>query len=259
MVDIADLDPNVPTGQDLVSRGDDEIVRVKQAITTDFGGIDGPVYEDADENGLNGTTLMSAAVLSSFNARIQANADAIAAFNPYIVGQIILWAGAIVDIPEGWALCDGTNGTPDLRDRFVQGAGGAQAPDDTGGNASVSSGSAGAHNHGGAAGNTALTEAQMPAHEHAMFVDQERTISGTSFAGVGEGQNAIYSMDNSNGPYAYRIAPQTLSLEPTRGDTETVGQGSAHNHSIGSDGAHTHSVATVPPFYALAYIMYVGA
>ncbi len=42
---------------------------------------------------------------------------------------IVLWSGAVVDIPAGWALCDGNNGTPDLRDRFVIGAGGTWAPD----------------------------------------------------------------------------------------------------------------------------------
>ncbi len=49
------------------------------------------------------------------------------------IGGIALWSGAILDIPDGWALCDGNNGTPDLRDTFVQGAGGALAPDATGG------------------------------------------------------------------------------------------------------------------------------
>lgn len=36
---------------------------------------------------------------------------------------IVLWSGAIVDIPAGWALCDGNNGTPNLQDKFVIGAG----------------------------------------------------------------------------------------------------------------------------------------
>lgn len=36
-------------------------------------------------------------------------------------GGIILWSGAITNVPSGWALCDGENGTPDLRDRFVIG------------------------------------------------------------------------------------------------------------------------------------------
>lgn len=48
-------------------------------------------------------------------------------------GMILLWSGAIVDIPAGYRLCDGTVGTPDLRDRFVIGAGDTFAVNATGG------------------------------------------------------------------------------------------------------------------------------
>lgn len=41
---------------------------------------------------------------------------------------IVIWSGAVVDIPAGWALCDGNNGTPDLRDKLVIGAGGSLNP-----------------------------------------------------------------------------------------------------------------------------------
>lgn len=46
-------------------------------------------------------------------------------------GIIVLWGGAIVDIPAGWALCNGAGGTPDLRDKFIIGAGNTYSPDDT--------------------------------------------------------------------------------------------------------------------------------
>ncbi len=49
-------------------------------------------------------------------------------------GAVILWSGAIVDIPAGWALCDGTNDTPDLTDKFVVGSGSTYVDDETGGN-----------------------------------------------------------------------------------------------------------------------------
>lgn len=48
-------------------------------------------------------------------------------------GIIVLWSGALVDIPDGWVLCDGNNGTPDLRNRFIIGAGDTYAPGDSGG------------------------------------------------------------------------------------------------------------------------------
>lgn len=48
-------------------------------------------------------------------------------------GVICMWSGAIVDILAGWHLCDGAQGTPDLRDRFIVGAGSSYNPGDTGG------------------------------------------------------------------------------------------------------------------------------
>lgn len=53
-------------------------------------------------------------------------------------GVITMWSGAIDAIPEGWAICDGTNGTPDLRDRFIVGAGSNYTVGSTGGANSVS-------------------------------------------------------------------------------------------------------------------------
>lgn len=48
-------------------------------------------------------------------------------------GGIIIWSGSVNNIPEGWVLCDGNNGTPNLTDRFVLGAGHNYAVDSTGG------------------------------------------------------------------------------------------------------------------------------
>jgi hypothetical protein len=48
-------------------------------------------------------------------------------------GGIIMWSGSIASIPSGWYLCDGLNSTPDLRDRFVVGAGTTYAVAATGG------------------------------------------------------------------------------------------------------------------------------
>lgn len=44
-----------------------------------------------------------------------------------------MWSGSIASIPAGWVLCDGTLGTPDLRDRFIIGAGGSRSVNNTGG------------------------------------------------------------------------------------------------------------------------------
>ena len=56
-----------------------------------------------------------------------------------IPGIIVIWSGSIVNIPTGWVICDGNNGTPDLRNNFVVGAGDTYAVDAAGGSVN--------HNH----------------------------------------------------------------------------------------------------------------
>jgi len=69
----------------------------------------------------------------------QAVADVLRAVAPGAVppGIITGWSGAEADIPAGYALCDGSSGTPDLRDRFIVGAGSTYSVGDTGGNDSI--------------------------------------------------------------------------------------------------------------------------
>lgn len=55
--------------------------------------------------------------------------------NPFVAGMIMLWSGSSASIPGGWLLCDGTLSTPNLRDRFVVGAGSTYAVGATGGTA----------------------------------------------------------------------------------------------------------------------------
>jgi len=62
-------------------------------------------------------------------------------------GVICMWHGTLANIPTGWVLCDGTNGTPDLRDKFVVGAAAAANPGSTGGATTHTHGTAGAHTH----------------------------------------------------------------------------------------------------------------
>ena len=57
------------------------------------------------------------------------------ALDTFSAGMIMLWSGSTGSIPSGWVLCDGTNSTPDLRNRFVVGAGDTYAVDATGGSA----------------------------------------------------------------------------------------------------------------------------
>lgn len=163
----------------------------------------------------------------------------------YTVGQIMLWYGSLGALPTGWARCDGSNGTPDLRDVFIVGAGSTYAYGASGGAASATSDSQGAHDHGGATGTHALTEAEMPAHTHQLY--------GYSNPIGASGSYSIFTLDwtgpsasySTNGPGGHQMVKST-------------GSGDAHSHTVTSGGAHTHSVATLPPYKALYYIMYTG-
>ena len=113
------------------------------------------------------------------------------------IGGIIMWSGTIAAIPSGWALCNGqvVNGktTPDLRDRFVIGAGNTYAVGTTGGAAQIS-----------------LSVAQMPQHTH-NYIDYYFTANGGgSFPSTGPGQNGnptgrTQTTDPAGGGQAFSI------------------------------------------------------
>lgn len=96
-------------------------------------------------------------------------------------GAIIMWSGSVVSIPAGYYLCDGNNSTPDLRGRFVIGAGGSYAVAATGGEATH-----------------VLTIDEIPSHTHSMGIthgDQDGSgsngaIDGTLNTGAAGGGQA---------------------------------------------------------------------
>jgi microcystin-dependent protein len=150
-------------------------------------------------------------------------------------GFIGMWSGAAASIPSGWALCDGSGGTPDLRDKFLVGAGNTYAPGATGGAASVTSGAGSAHSHTqGNTGSTTLTEAQMPSHAHSVALQ----ASGSN--------NANNTMMNTK---------TAVSGGITSGYTGSSGSHAHSNPTTATESAHTHAVSVLPPYYALCFIM----
>jgi len=75
-------------------------------------------------------------------------------------GTVAMWQGS--GVPEGWSLCDGSDGTPDLRDRFVIGAGGSHGVGSTGGGPRSVSASTGKAKHHGSSGLTVVTSVSSP-------------------------------------------------------------------------------------------------
>lgn len=133
-------------------------------------------------------------------------------------GLISLWSGSIGSIPVGWYLCDGTNGTPDLRDRFIVGAGTTYAVTATGGSADSVVVS---HNH------TATSVVTDPGHQH-----------GIGYSSPVDANGGIYSFAAANTAIMSTTATTGITVATT-------------NTSAGVSGTN----ANLPPYYALAYVM----
>jgi hypothetical protein len=134
-------------------------------------------------------------------------------------GMILLWSGSIGSIPSGYLLCDGTNSTPDLRDRFVIGAGSSYSVNQTGGTADAIVVS---HTH------TATSTVTDPGHLHSY-----------DFPGTGNSYGS-----NSGGLTQGRIATNTSTA--TTGITVAT-----TNATSGTSGTGQN----IPPYFALCYIM----
>lgn len=142
-----------------------------------------------------------------------------------------------------WQLCDGTNGSPDMRDRMPIGAGVTYSSGETGGTNSATSGAAGGHDHGGASSGHALTEAEMAEHRH---------IGGPSNraeAFLGSPDADVHSTPS----WALAVregGDQTVS----RFYTTNTGGGNEHAHGIASVADHQHSVTVDPPRCGLWFL-----
>jgi len=133
-------------------------------------------------------------------------------------GVILMWSGSVESIPAGWYLCNGSNGTPDLRARFVIAAGGSYSVGTTG------DGSIPAHTHSSGS----LLAASAGAHTH--------NINAYS----------VHSNGNSNSCQGEPATDYTFATSSSGDHTHTI------SGSTGSSGSGTKNIAV---YYALAYIM----
>jgi len=133
-------------------------------------------------------------------------------------GVILLWSGSVASIPAGWFLCNGTNGTPDLRNRFVVGAGSTYNPGVTGGSADAIVPS---HTH------TASSVVTDPGHLHSYTAP----VAGGGDFGFGSDLDSTTAANTDNAFTGITVATTVAST--------------------GSSGTN----ANLPPYYALAYIM----
>lgn len=186
-------------------------------------------------------------------------------------GGIILWSGAANAIPTGWYLCDGQNGTPDLRDKFVVGAGNNYAVGATGGSADATlvehthnvTGSTNNHNGHSHTGGTNSTGS----HTHTGSTNTTGAHSHRWGTDDGVGANGGNNNPDANGGTDWRAFTDTQGDHSHNISTNSEGSHS-HNVNTNQDGAHSHNVngstnsqgssatgANLPPYYALCYIM----
>jgi hypothetical protein len=145
------------------------------------------------------------------------------AATPIPSGGIFLWSGSIGSIPAGYVLCNGSNGTPDLRDRFVVGAGSTYSVDGTGGSANSIVVS---HTH------TATSTVTDPGHTHVV------PLMNTNAPSNGSG-NLTGANDT---PTSYPVTSNSNTTGITVATTVAT---------AGTSGTN----ANLPPYFALCYIM----
>jgi len=174
-------------------------------------------------------------------------------------GAIIMWAGAISTIPTGWALCDGTNGTPNLIDRFISGIASADTdPGEVGGSHvfSLDIENLPKHSH---------TAAQA-AHTHMISCEVESAGAHSHYSASGPNYKFPTSIDGStkgvgSDPRWGHVACGTFVY------SNTTGSSGAHEHTLSvsaDDATPTITVSNTgsgspidnrPAFFSLAFIM----
>lgn len=177
----------------------------------------------------------------------------------YKVGEQRFWHGAVASIAAtwgaGWQLADGTNGTADLRDKFIVGAGLTYAPGATGGNSTnvIAIGNLPAHNHG-------VTD---PSHNHGL----NDPGHGHGFTDPGHAHSWPYSNMVGTGPGSGSFALGSGANQATNTSATGISiQSAASNISLNaaSTGISTQNtgsgtaIENKPPYYASCILEYTG-
>jgi hypothetical protein len=244
---IGQLQNSNPTPQDPINQGDDHIRLIKKVLQAQFPGTDGSGFSKAitaTEDELNYVHGVTSSVQAQLNGSVP-------------IGGIVMWSGAVA--PTNWRICDGTNGTPDLRGKFIIGVSSTHALATAGGSEDAV---VVAHTHTATSTpNVTGLSTTNDTHSHSITIDQTNTDHSHTFFGVVSGAGSSLGsggikLDDSN--------TGAMSANASHGHSATIAN-DTHNHDV----TGTMTVATamiapagsvvgtghnLPPFYALAYI-----
>ena len=244
---ISQLQNSNPTPQDPINQGDDHIRLIKKVLQTQFPGSGGSGFTKAitaTEDELNYVHGVTSAIQPQFQGVVP-------------IGGIIMWSGAVA--PANWRICDGTNSTPDLRNKFVMGASTTHVLSTTGGDADAVVVS---HTHiATSTPNIAGLATASDTHNHTFTTSTENLQHTHSYTTVlGAGGSSV----GSGGLLLGAATSGGMSDNVTHNHTGTT-TSDTHSHDV----TGTMTVATtnavpvgsvvgtdknLPPFYALAYI-----
>ncbi|MFD0705867.1 hypothetical protein C6H64_00985 [Photorhabdus luminescens] len=205
----------------------------------------------ADKDGLS-VKIKAGNGIKTDNSGISIDLD-----NVFPKGMIVMFSGR--DAPTGWAFCDGNNGTPDLRSRFVMCG---ETLSETGKSSNKASGRGNGKNFSidttltavsvnVTVENTVLTELQIPSHKHIGGMSYWNYY-GMKYSGTID-TLAEFQINNDLNSSIWWRSSKGAGIHAK---TSNTGGGQGHNHpAAAASPAHNHSVDIIPPYYLLAFIM----
>ncbi len=225
---IQQLDKTWPLSGDLLSPGQQHIRTLKNVLKTTFPGSGGSGFSTpilANETEINYLQGISSTIQQQINTIAKGNVP---------LGSIVIWNGLYADIPTNYQLCDGTNGTPNLANRFIYGT-------TTEGDIGTVGGSA---------------DTQIVGHSHTVTHSHAVTIASDGIH--------LHNFQHYNGTYS--PGPVDLFYSGNNSPTGTV-------KLVSSAGVHTHTLTidavtltttsagesgtgkNLPTYIKMAYIM----
>lgn len=215
------------TAKDSLPSGNSGKIIKGTEIDTELTAVASAISSKADLNSpaLTGTPTAPTAAANTNTTQLATCAFVLA--NAIPSGLISMWSGTIATIPSGWVLCNGSNGTPDLRNRFVIGA----HSDATGVAYTTVTGSntqSGGSKDAIVVSHTHTATVNDPGHSHILRTDPN--------GGGGGGGNFVNTTSGTN--ESFTVTPNTTGI-------------TVSNSTQGSSGTNQN----LPPYYALAFIM----